>query len=78
MDPADFYFFNHKKGRSINQLVQFANVLIIVFKKKWFYWKHLLDIMYIFIYTFYKNWMHYSKKSPYKRLHSYAIYISKI
>lgn len=33
MDPADFYFFNHKKGRSINQLVQFANVLIIVFKK---------------------------------------------
>lgn len=22
--------------------------------------------------------MHYSKKSPYKRLHSYAIYISKI
>lgn len=31
MDPADFYFFNHKKGRSINQLVQFANVLIIVF-----------------------------------------------
>lgn len=32
MDPADFYFFNHKKGRSIN-LVQFANVLIIVFKK---------------------------------------------
>lgn len=31
MDPADFYFFNHKKGRSINQLVQLANVLIIVF-----------------------------------------------
>lgn len=29
MDPADFYFFNHKKGRSINQLVQF----IIVFKE---------------------------------------------
>lgn len=32
----------------------------------------------VYIYTFYKNWMHYSKKSPYKRLHSYAIYISKI
>lgn len=50
MDPADFYFFNHKKGRTINQLVQFANVLIIAFKKNDF----IENICWI-LYTFYKN-----------------------
>lgn len=49
MDPADFYFFNHKKGRSINQLVQFANVLIIVFKKNDFI-KNICWILCIYLY----------------------------
>lgn len=49
MDPADFYFFNHKKGRSINQLVQFANVLIIVFKKNDFI-ENICWILCIYLY----------------------------
>lgn len=48
MDPADFYFFNHKKGRSIN-LVQFANVLIIVFKKNDFI-ENICWILCIYLY----------------------------
>lgn len=55
MDPADFYFFNHKKGRSINQLVQFANVLIIVFKKNGFIENICWILNIYFIYTFLKN-----------------------
>lgn len=49
MDPADFYFFNHKKGRSINQLVQFENVLIIVFKKNDFI-ENICWILCIYLY----------------------------
>lgn len=49
MDPADFYFFNHKKGRSINQLVQFANVLIIAFKKNDFI-ENICWILCIYLY----------------------------
>lgn len=53
MDPADFYFFNHKKGRSINQLVQFANELIIVFLKKMILLKTSAGYyVYIYIYIF--------------------------
>lgn len=54
MDPADFYFFNHKKGRSINQLVQFANVLIIVFKKMILLKTSAGYYVYIYIYIFLK------------------------
>lgn len=49
MDPADFYFFNHKKGRSINQLVQFANELIIVFLKNDFI-ENICWILCIYLY----------------------------
>lgn len=49
MDPADFYFFNHKKGRSINQLVQFANVLIIAFLKNYFI-ENICWILCIYLY----------------------------
>lgn len=52
MDPADFYFFNHKKGRSINQLVQFANVLIILFKKMILLKTSAGYYVYIYIYIF--------------------------
>lgn len=45
MDPADFYFFNHKKGRSINQLVQF----IIVFKENDFI-ENICWILCIYLY----------------------------
>lgn len=54
MDPADFYFFNHKKGRSINQLVQFANVLIIVFKKNDFI-ENICWILCIYLYIHFKE-----------------------
>lgn len=77
MDPADFYFFNHKKGRSINQLVQFANVLIIVFKKNDFI-ENICWILCIYLYIHFIRTECITQKSPYKRLHSYAIYISKI